>query len=156
MKTTTLCYLVDEGRVLLAEKKRGPRGFGVGKCNGVGGKVESGETVEAAAVREIQEEIGVAVSEGDLIPVGVLEFFFEGSPDWDQAVHVFIVRAWKGDPVETEEMIPRWFAIDNLPFERMWADDPYWLPRALAGEKISGSFHFDERGARILSYEIKS
>ena len=58
MKTTTLCFLVKEGEVLLAMKKRG---FGVGKWNGVGGKVKEGEDVFLSAVREIKEEIGVDV-----------------------------------------------------------------------------------------------
>ena len=39
------------------------RGFGVGKINGVGGKVGKGETIETAAVREAHEEVGVIVEE---------------------------------------------------------------------------------------------
>lgn len=109
MKTTTLTYLIKGEEILLARKKQGPRGFGVGKWNGVGGKVEAGEAISAAAVREIKEEIGVDVLEDDLEPVGTNIFIYEGSPDWDQVVHLFIVKKWTGDPAESDEMKPAWF-----------------------------------------------
>ena len=59
MRHTTLMLLKKDGKLLLGLKKRG---FGLGKINGIGGKVEEGESVEAAAVRETFEEIGVTTS----------------------------------------------------------------------------------------------
>lgn len=53
---TTLCFLRKGNKILLAEKQRG---FGQGKLNGVGGKLEKGETPEQAMIRETQEEIFV-------------------------------------------------------------------------------------------------
>ena len=53
---TTLLFLLKENQILLGMKKRG---FGAGKYNGIGGKLEPDETVEQAMVRETQEEIGV-------------------------------------------------------------------------------------------------
>jgi ADP-ribose pyrophosphatase YjhB (NUDIX family) len=75
MLQTTLCFLVRGDEVLLAMKKRS---FGIGKWNGVGGKVLEGESIAAAAVREIKEEIDVVVAEEDLRPVGVLSFIYKG------------------------------------------------------------------------------
>ena len=68
MRPVTLCFLVKDNKVLLAIKKRSLSGFNVaiGKWNGVGGKVDSGETIKAAAVREISEEIGVKTDEKNL------------------------------------------------------------------------------------------
>ncbi|MEJ0073651.1 MAG: NUDIX domain-containing protein [Candidatus Saccharibacteria bacterium] len=59
-KETTLLLLRRNDEVLLAMKKRG---FGAGRWNGVGGKLDPGETVEQALVRECQEEIGVTPTE---------------------------------------------------------------------------------------------
>ncbi len=59
-KVLTLCLIVSEGRVNLGLKKRG---FGAGRFNGYGGKVESGETIQEAAIREVREECGVEVKE---------------------------------------------------------------------------------------------
>ncbi|MCP5842996.1 NUDIX domain-containing protein, partial [Klebsiella pneumoniae] len=66
----TLLFLRRDDELLLAMKKRG---FGAGKWNGVGGKIEAGETIEDALVRECQEEINVtplnwqAVAELDFV-----------------------------------------------------------------------------------------
>ena len=96
MKQTTLCFLLnDNGEVLLAMKKRG---FGAGKWNGIGGKVQEGEDIAAAALREIKEEIGVTVPPDALQSAGVLEFNYSDNHDWDQACNLFTVRRWEGDP----------------------------------------------------------
>ena len=62
-KILTLVFLREDGRVLLGMKKRG---FGAGKWNGFGGKVETGETITEAAVREVKEECGYIVNIEDL------------------------------------------------------------------------------------------
>ena len=93
MKIQTLLFLIDKERemVLLAMKKRG---FGVGKWNGVGGKVERGEAIGDAVLREANEEIGVTVVPHDLMPVATIKFSFEGSPADNIQAHVFITKKW--------------------------------------------------------------
>ena len=68
MKITTLCFLQTETDLLLAMKKRG---FGAGKLNGIGGKVQGDETPEQALVREAFEEIEVTLEEDKLEKVAV-------------------------------------------------------------------------------------
>jgi 8-oxo-dGTP diphosphatase/2-hydroxy-dATP diphosphatase len=129
-------------QVLLALKKRG---FGQGKWNGIGGKLDGEETVEEAARREVAEEIGVEV--GELVKVARLFFHFlaPGSdPDWSQEVHVFLTRYWIGSPSESEEMAPHWYAYGDVPYDSMWADDRIWLPRVLSGERLDGVFFFTD------------
>jgi len=135
MKQATLCLLVRGDEVLLAMKKRG---FGMGKWNGVGGKPNPGESLEAAAVRETEEEIGVHISVVERM--AVLEFVFPNKSEWDQQVVVYLVRKWQGEPVETEEMAPKWFSKPRLPFNQMWWDDEIWLPKVLAGKKLEARF----------------
>lgn len=153
MKTVTLLFLRDleQDRILLAVKKRG---FGAGKLNGVGGKVEPGETIPQAAVREAREEIGVTISETDAQQIGRLRFAFAEHPDWAFDCHVFIATAWDGTPQETEEMAPAWHAIEAIPFDRMWIDDKHWLPRALAGEYVDGAFSFGGDGEFLLDHAV--
>ncbi len=155
MKLTTLCFLVKDDKVLLAMKKRG---FGAGKWNGVGGKVETGESVLEAMVREAEEEIGVKI---DCQPPprkagrGLLHFFFENKPDCSQECHVFVADKWQGEPTETEEMKPKWFPINSLPFEKMWIDDLLWLPKVLEGQSLEAEFFFNSDGSALLSHSIK-
>ncbi len=156
MRQATLCFLVKEGKdkkdVLLAMKKRG---FGMGKWNGVGGKIdlEKGDkNIEDTAIRETEEEIGVKIK--GLEKVALLKFFFPYNKNWSQDVHVFLVRNWKGEPSESEEMYPKWFQAGNLPFEEMWDDDKFWVSRVLNGEKLKADFIFKE-GEKIKSRNIK-
>lgn len=144
MRKMTLCFLTrgNPPREVLLGLKR--IGFGAGRYSGFGGKVEASETIAMAAARELAEETGVRVFERDLRQVAHLTFLFPAKPAWSQEVHVFLVGRWDGRPAESAEMTPVWFAVRNLPFERMWQDSSYWLPRILFGEQIRATFTFKE------------
>ena len=152
MKNTTLCFLVKENKVLLAMKKRG---FGAGKWNGVGGKITEGEDIKDATIREANEEIGVTINAADLKNHGSIKFSFENNPDWNQEVHIFITEKWEGEPAESEEMKPQWYLHSDLPFSEMWLDDPYWLPKVLAGKNVEGEFFFNNNGSEILKFDVR-
>lgn len=152
MKLSTLCFLLKEDQILLAMKKRG---FGEGKWNGVGGKVDEGESIAHAAVRETEEEIGVTATESDMEFVAELHFRSPSNEKLNWNVHVFFLRAWRGEPQESEEMRPRWYPIHQLPFDSMWADDKHWLPHILAGEKVVADFEFDSTGNDFLKVSIR-
>lgn len=132
----TLLFVVEEDRVLLIEKKRG---LGAGKVNAPGGRLEPGETVRAAAIREVEEELRVTPT--GVEEVGDLSFMFQDG----YALHATVFRAsgLVGTPTETDEAKPLWAPKSALPFDRMWADDRHWLPKLLAGEPFSGRFVFD-------------
>mmetsp|Transcript_2586 Transcript_2586/g.9152 ORF Transcript_2586/g.9152 Transcript_2586/m.9152 type:complete len:166 (+) Transcript_2586:69-566(+) len=135
-KVLTLLMVVQGRRVLLGRKKRG---FGAGYWNGFGGKVEPGETVLSAALRELEEEACIAAT--DATHRGTLTFHFDDNPQpWK--VHVFHASSYEGEPSETEEMAPEWFDVDDIPFGKMWADDPVWYPHFLAGRLFEGEFYF--------------
>ncbi len=144
MKSTTLCFAIVDGKVLLAMKKRG---MGVGKWNGPGGKLESGETEEQACRREVLEEVGVEL--GALEHRGWIEFVYRAKPEWDNRCAIFVARGVIGELVESEEMLPRWFEIGSIPLDEMWEDDRIWLPGILLGESVKRRFVFDGEGKLI-------
>ena len=148
-KVLTLCLAVADGRVLLGMKKRG---FGAGRFNGFGGKVEKGETIEEAAKREMQEECGVVIE--TMEKVGIHEFEFADKRGDILEVHVFRVDTFSGDPRETEEMRPQWFTTDAIPYDEMWPDDIHWLPVFFAGKKFRTTFLFGE-GDRVLENNVE-
>ena len=152
MKKVTLNFLLEDDRILLAMKKRG---FGEGKWNGVGGKVNVEESVEDAIMRETHEEIGVRVHPDDLEKVAVLQFTFLHKPDWNQECHVFISRKWGGEPVETDEMRPLWHTHDSIPYTEMWPDDEHWLPLVLEGKHVKAAFYFTDDSGSFERYEVE-
>ena len=152
MQPTTLCLLVKDNKILLAMKKRS---FGMGKWNGIGGKVQEGETIEVAAVREVGEEIGVMINPIDMKKVGNIEFHFKDKPEWNQHMHIFLIRDWEGEPKESDEMMPKWYSYNDIPYDSMWLDDKHWLPVVLAGKNIEGKFCFVNEGAQIDEFDIR-
>lgn len=139
----TLLFIINCDQVLLGLKKRG---FGAGRWNGFGGGLEPGEAPIDAALREILEEAGVSLEPAELDDRGYIDFSFVEHPPWDQGVHLFSAQAWSGDPLETEEMQPRWWSTDALDYDEMWIDDRYWLPKFFEGERIEASFVFGGTG----------
>lgn len=144
----TLVIIHDHPRILLGKKKRG---LGEGRWNGFGGKVEKGETIEGAAKRELLEEAGIKVDE--IEKIGISEFEWQDGADLLE-VHIFKGKEFKGEPKESEEMSPKWFFADEIPFGEMWPDDVYWFPYFMRNKKFRGKFVFDEND-KVKDYSLK-
>lgn len=149
MKQTNLCYLLRPGEVLLAMKKRG---FGAGKWNGPGGKAMPGESPLEALVREVWEEIGVVVQAPE--ERGTIEFVYAGKPEWTTRCSIFAATDYVGEPTESEEMRPRWFPLDGIPWAAMWESDRVWFPQLLAGERVAYRLYFDGKTRFIRNEPI--
>ncbi|MEE2757944.1 MAG: 8-oxo-dGTP diphosphatase [Myxococcota bacterium] len=136
-ESATLLFVIRNQRVLLIRKKRG---LGEGKINAPGGRLEPGETALACAVREVQEELCIAVRDAEYS--GELNFQFTNG----YGLHVTVFRAgnFDGEPTETDEAKPIWYDVDKIPFDEMWADDVMWMPALLAGKPFFGRFLFDD------------
>ena len=108
-----------------------------------GGKLEGSETVEEAMVRETEEEISVIPTKYDKVAdVEFLEFYKDNKENI--RIHIYVATDWTGEPKESEEMNPKWFNIEDIPYDNMFEDDKYWLPLVLDGKKVKAFFEFDE------------
>lgn len=54
----------------------------------------------------------------------------------------------------SDELDPSWFPVLDLPVNRMWDDERYWLPEVLDGRHLVGEFAFDEASTKVESYDI--
>lgn len=145
LTVATLLFVIKEGQILLIHKKRG---FGKGKINGPGGKLEANETTEECAIRETQEELCIT-------PTGVKfagELFFQFTDNNSIHGYVYTATGYEGTPTETDEAVPIWSSIDEIPYERMWEDDYTWIPYMLKGCHFNGRYIFD--GDRMLDQVI--
>jgi len=141
-----LCFVVKDGQILLIRKKRG---LGAGKINGPGGKIDAGENAMQSAIRETFEELGVT-------PTGMREageLFFEFLDGLRLHCAVFRADDVAGEPIETDEAVPLWTDVEAIPYDEMWADDRFWLPLLIRGERFRGAFLFD--GEKLLERRIE-
>lgn len=156
MQDATLIFLLKGNpvsEVLLGFKKIG---FGQGKYTGFGGKLEPGEEVAEAALRELVEETGVRVPDPETLSFrAILEFSFPRKRKLEQRVFVFCTYLWEGIPTESNEMIPQWYSIEEIPYHQMWDDARYWLPRVLSGEKFQAQFQYQADNTTVATVTFK-
>ena len=137
---TTLLVVVIDDKILLSTKKRG---FAKGVLNGVGGKRQENETIYEAMIRETKEEINVEPVDAKL--VGIIDFIlFVDSEKTKEKMHIYLTNKIIGEPTESDEMKPEWFDVNDIPYDKMFADDRFWLPEVLKGNLIRAEVEFDK------------
>lgn len=112
MKTllVTAVALIDpDGRVLLAQRPEGKSMAGLWEFPG--GKVEPGETPEAALIRELDEELGIETWESCLAP---LTFASHSYDDFHLLMPLFACRKWGGTPTSREGQSLAWVRANKL------------------------------------------
>lgn len=119
----TVCFFVKSHQILLVEIEY-PDGRRL--WNGVGGKVDEGETPQEAVVREIGEETTLQVEFGDVREVEVVT---EG----DFELHVFLASRWQGAISAVDPTLKqfKWFDFKDIPYNSMHVGNDVWLPRVL-------------------------
>lgn len=150
MLELTLCEIIKKDRILL---KRASRGVSKGKWNGLGGRLEKGETPEEGILREVFEESGLRATSPE--KVGILNFYVSDRAHPYGRCHLFMIRSFEGTPTSGDEGELKWFQMDKIPYEKMWDDDRYWLRHALDGKKFDAEFVFDgQRMERIKEFSV--
>ncbi len=108
-----LGMLIKDGKVLLL--RRSHTGFGDGMYALPGGKIDDNESPVQAIVRELAEEIGIAIS-CENVELGTI-FYFQGSTR-ECVAFVFKITAWEGEPYNKEPQKHdhcAWFSLSALP-----------------------------------------
>jgi len=115
------CALIDaDGRVLIAQRPEGKEMAGLWEFPG--GKVEPGERPEQSLIRELQEELGISVSEACLAP---LTFASHAYPDFHLLMPLYVCRRWEGTVTATEGQKLAWVRANRLrDYEMPPADVP--------------------------------
>ncbi|WP_181033504.1 8-oxo-dGTP diphosphatase [Arthrobacter sp. SX1312] len=126
------------GRQVLLGLKR--TGFGTGRVVALGGKIDGRETAREAAVREVAEESGIDLVPADVHAAGEITWHFPAEPAWNMAASLFTAEAGDAAAEACEEIEPRWYGVDAIPWQDMWQDAPHWIPALLAGRPVRARF----------------
>jgi len=120
------CALVDaDGRVLIAQRPEGKQLAGLWEFPG--GKVEPGETPEACLIRELREELGIAVTHACLAP---FVFTSHAYDSFHLMMPLWLCRRWSGVVQALEHQAVAWVKPSRLSdYPMPPADEPLvaWL-----------------------------
>ena len=149
----TLAYLVDaeRKRTLMVHRNKRADDQQLGKYNGLGGKVEAGESVFAGLCREVREEAAVEVVKASLRGTISWPGFGKAGEDWFG--FVFLVESFRGIPLaENAEGALEWVAIDDLLKLPLWEGDHHFLPMVFGPHP--GQFHgvMPYAGGKMVSW----
>jgi 8-oxo-dGTP diphosphatase len=148
MKTiaATLCYVRTGGRTLMMHRNKKEGDVHRGKWNGLGGKLDAGESPEECVIREIREESGLTIIEPRLR--GVLTFpSFKPGEDW--LVFLYTATKFEGEVGACAEGDLEWVSEERLAELPLWEGDRIFLPWLDQERFFSGKFTYvDGRLAR--------
>ena len=149
MKLATLCYLRRDNQTLMIHRIKKPGDMHRGKWNGLGGKLEPGESPEDCARREVEEESGLLVKKMWL--KGFLSFpGFANDEDW--YAFVFVIPEFEGQIIESAEGNLKW--IDNAVLLQLnlWEGDRIFLPWLDRPGFFSGKFVYDD--GKLIEHSV--
>lgn len=148
MKLATLCYIKHNRQTLMIHRVKKAGDIHEGKWNGLGGKLEPGESPEQCVIREAREESGLEIENPRYH--GLLVFADFKGDDW--YVWVFTAEKFSGEVTESAEGHLEWIPDEDIPSLRLWPSDLVFLPW-LKSEKIF-SARFQYNGDEMLGHEV--
>ncbi len=138
----TLCYIECNQQILMLHRVKKKGDIHKGKWNGLGGKMEAGESPKMCAIREIKEESGLDVSEIHF--VGQITFpKFDGTNDW----HCFLyhVTAVTGTLIDSPEGDLKWIDREKILDLNLWEGDRIFIPWVLEHQHFMARFIYEEK-----------
>jgi len=145
----TLVYVRRPGQTLMLHRIKRAEDMHQGKWNGLGGKLEPGESPEMCAIREVYEESGLRIYQPELR--GILTF-----PDFRAGEHwytfVFVAHTFTGTLIDSAEGMLQWIDNERLLDLPLWEGDRIFLPWLDQERFFSARFVYRE--GRLCEYDV--
>ena len=143
-----LVYLRHEGEILMVRRDVKASDFHAGKWNGLGGKLEKGESPWDAAAREVAEECGLALPPERYHWLGSLTFpDFKPKQHEDWLVAVLIAEVTVAEKRSTWAKGPEgtltWQPVEHLMELNLWGGDRHFLPFVLLKQPFAGTVWYE-------------
>lgn len=150
MKVATLCYLRSKGKTLLIHRNKREGDLFKDYWNGLGGKVEEGESPEDCVIREMKEESGLDIQNPQL--KGILTFPNNRDSGETWYVFLYIAEEFSGDLIETDEGELVWMDDEQVTkLDIQGADKIFW--KWLSKPKVfSAKFHY--QGDDLVEHQV--
>ncbi len=154
LKLATLCYVRAGGKTLMLHRIKKANDMHAGKWNGLGGKLLPGESPEACAIREVEEESGLTMHQPVLRGILTFPGFPSGQrAQWTAAdprhsdpnlddwyTFVFVANDFSGELIESDEGVLGWIDDAQLLDLNLWEGDRIFLPWLAGAAFFSGRF----------------
>lgn len=152
MRSTSLCYIFKEDKVLLLYRNKKENDANEGKWIGVGGKTEGHETPEECMKREVFEETGLTVTKYHYH--GCIKFLSEM---WDdEEMHLFSASEFEGTLKTCDEGRLEWIDKSKVFDLPMWEGDKYFLKPLMEGKgEINMILRYEGTGGSEHLAEVK-
>ena len=142
MKIGTLCYIKHNGQTLMLHRIKKENDMHEGKWNGLGGKLDPGETPEECIIREVKEESGLTIQNPQL--KGILTFpMFDGIDDW--MALVFTASDLTGKLIDSPEGHLEWINDHDILNLNLWPGDRIFLKWLEENRFFSGKFIYKNK-----------
>ena len=149
MKLATLCYVRQDGRTLMIHRIKNSNDIHLGKWNGLGGKLEPGESPEQCVLREVREESGLEI----LQPRYHGLLIFAGFKQEDWYVWVFSANQFHGElAAYSNEGNLAWIPDKEIGSLALWPSDHIFMPWLASGRIFSARFQY--AGDEMLGHEV--
>ena len=149
MIPAVLVYVLCGSKVLMLHRAQREGDIHSGKWNGLGGKLEKGESFLMAAQRELQEESGLKLPLTAFKSMGQIHFpNFKAAKNEDWMVGLFVAEA--PDSVlnfsfsQSAEGQCEWVEKTEIANLNLWPGDKLFLPSLLEGKKQNGCIWYEQ------------
>ena len=145
MKIGTLCYINNGHKTLMLHRIKKKNDIHEGKWNGLGGKLESGESPEECVIREVYEESGLIIKNPNLR--GIMTFpKFDDIDDW--LVFLYTATDFNGDLIESNEGALKWINNNEILNLNLWEGDKIYLDWLNQDKFFSAKFIYKKRSLK--------
>ena len=149
LKLGTLCYVKQKGKTLMLHRIKKENDMHAGKWNGLGGKLEPGETPEECVIREVYEESGLTIRNPRFH--GMLTFPGFDNDDWYG--FVFTATDFSGTLIDSPEGVLQWIADDELLDLNIWEGDKVFLKWLARDDFFSGKFVY--KNNKLVEHDVR-
>ena len=151
MKLATLCYVIDNEKkqTLMLHRVKKENDMHEGKWNGLGGKLEKGETPEECVIREVKEESGLTIKKPHMH--GFITFpLFDGTNDW--YVFLFTADNYSGKLIDSHEGNLEWIPNKKVRSLNLWEGDKIFLEWLYEKKFFSAKFVYQK--GKLISHSV--